>query len=53
MVNLNSGYIEEYGINLLEDVPVTFTNKFYSEHKGPLTKAERISDQVILCLDSS
>jgi len=42
------GYMEEYSINLTEDVPSAHINKFYSHHKGPVTKAERISDQHIV-----
>ena len=39
--------MEEYSISLTEDTPSVHINKFYSHHKGPVTKAERISDQVL------
>jgi len=42
------GYMEEYAINLSEDVPPVHANRFNSHHKGPITKAERISDQYIV-----
>ncbi len=42
------GYMEEYGINLSEDVPPVHANRFNSHHKGPITKAERISDQYVV-----
>ena len=39
--------MEEYGISLLEDTPTVLRNKLYSQHKGPIVKAERITDQVL------
>lgn len=38
--------MEEYAISLTESTPALLVNKFFSQHKAPLTKAERISEQV-------
>lgn len=42
------GYIEEYAINLLENAPAAFLNKYHTLHVGPLTKAQRITNEHII-----
>jgi hypothetical protein len=40
--------MEEYVISLSEDVAPVHVNRFNAQHKGPITQAERISDQYIV-----
>lgn len=42
------GLMEEYEINLYDNVPVKMINKYTSQHQGPITKAERITDRYVL-----
>lgn len=38
--------MEEYVVNLLDNTDAVLVNKFYSSHAGPITKAERITNEV-------